>query len=84
MLFHPVLPSDVLLTTYVELHGSECSQLVQQGMQGHDWQSLPAPAAPQPLWTPLLQRLAVAEAEVARLLDSSGRHAGEGLGQRAY
>jgi hypothetical protein len=72
---HP-FPADLLLTTYVELHGSELSQLVQGGMSGQDWLSLPPPSAPQPLWQPLLQRLAVAEAEVTRLLDSSGRQQG--------
>jgi hypothetical protein len=66
----------LLLSTYVELHGSELSLLVQQSMAARDWLSVPAPAAPQPVCDLLLERLARAEAEVARLLDSTGRQQG--------
>ena len=69
--------SDLLLSTYVELHGSELSLLVQQSMAAADWLSLPAPTAPQPVCGLLLQRLSRAEAEVGRLLDSTGRQQGE-------
>lgn len=68
--------ADQLLSTYVELHGSALSLLVQQSMAAKDWQSLPAPSVPQPVCDQLLQRLARAEAEVGRLLDSTGRQQG--------
>lgn len=69
--------ADLLLSTYVELHGSELSLLVQQSMAAADWLSLPAPTGPQPVCGLLLQRLSRAEAEVGRLLDSTGRQQGE-------
>jgi hypothetical protein len=68
--------ADLLLSTYVELHGNQLSLLVQQSMASKDWLSLPTPSAPQPLCEQLLQSLSQAEAEVVRLLDSSGRQQG--------
>jgi hypothetical protein len=77
--------ADLLLSSYVELHGSELSLLVQQSMAAADWLTLPAPAGPQPVCNMLLQRLGRAEAEVGRLLESTGRQQGGRhvrLGQR--
>lgn len=79
-----MLAADLLLSTYVELHGVELSLLVQQSMAATDWLSLPVPAAPQPVCDALLQRLARAAAEVGRLLESTGRQQGGPRGRRGW
>lgn len=69
-------PTDQLLSSYVDLHGRSLSVLVQRSVASTSWLQAQPPRAPRPVCDLLLERLNRCEAEVVRLVDSSGRGAG--------
>jgi hypothetical protein len=71
------LPADLLLGSYVDLHGRRLSLLVQRSVCSTNWLQAQPPRAPRPVCDVILERVAQAEAEAARLIDSSGRGIGE-------
>lgn len=72
--------ADALLCTYVEAHGRGLSALVRRSVGGMNWLAAAEPRGPRPLADLLLARLVRVDAELVRLVESSGRSAGA-LGQ---
>lgn len=74
----PAPPSDLLLGSYVDLHGRSLSLLLQRSVGSTNWLHAQPPRAPRPVCDLLLERLGRCEAELSRLVDASGRGAGPG------
>jgi hypothetical protein len=68
--------SDLLLGSYVDLHGRSLSVLVQRSVGSTNWLLAQPPRAPRPVCDLLLERLGRCEAELMRLVDTSGRSGG--------
>jgi hypothetical protein len=71
-------PPDLLLGSYVDLHGRSLSVLVQRSVGSTNWLHAQPPRAPRPVCDLLLERLGRCEAELMRLVDTSGRSGGPG------
>jgi hypothetical protein len=70
--------SDLLLGSYVDLHGRSLSVLVQRSVGSTNWLHAQPPRAPRPVCDLLLERLGRCEAELMRLVDTSGRSGAPG------
>eukprot|EP00878_Enallax_costatus_P044789 GHUV01053536.1.p1 GENE.GHUV01053536.1~~GHUV01053536.1.p1 ORF type:complete len:492 (+),score=170.86 GHUV01053536.1:2-1477(+) len=70
---------NLLLSSYVDLHGRSLSTLVERSVHSTNWLNAQPPRAPRPVCDLLLERLVKAEAELARLMDGTGRTPGGAL-----
>uniref|UniRef100_A0A383VMJ6 Vacuolar protein sorting-associated protein 51 homolog n=1 Tax=Tetradesmus obliquus TaxID=3088 RepID=A0A383VMJ6_TETOB len=68
--------ANLLLGSYVDLHGRSLSLLLQRSVGSTNWLHAQPPRAPRPVCDLLLERLGRCEAELSRLVDASGRGAG--------
>jgi hypothetical protein len=69
----------LLLGSYVDLHGRSLSVLVQRSVGSTNWLHAQPPRAPRPVGDLLLERLGRCEAELMRLVDTSGRSGAPGV-----